>query len=285
MEPRTVPDTGVVTEPPRRAGRNLPAAIGVGAALAGVVVASLLLVKEVFLLVVVAAVLVAVVEVSGALAHRHLRAPRVPVLLGSVAMLALAYTVGAQGLVVAYGLTALAVLLWRVAEGRDGAVPDVTAGVLVVSWLPLLAGTAVLMLAVDDGALRVLTFIAGVVANDVGGYVAGVLAGRHPMAPTVSPKKSWEGLGGSLALSLVVGVVCVVLLLDGPWWGGVVLGLATGVTATFGDLAESMLKRDLGIKDMGSFLPGHGGVMDRLDSLLVTAPVAWLVLAAVVPVP
>lgn len=267
----------------RSAGRDLRAAIPVGLGLGGVALASLLLLKDSFLVLVVVAVAVASAEVSAALAARHLAVPRAPVLLGGALVLVATYVVGPGAGLVVHGLACLAVLVWRVAEGRDGAVRDVAAGVLVLSWLPLLAAFALLLLAEPDGAARVVVFVAAVIASDVGGYAAGVLLGRHPLAPSVSPKKSWEGLGGSMALSLVVGAVLVVVLLGGPWWAGVVLGALVGVTATFGDLAESMLKRDLGIKDMGTTLPGHGGLMDRLDSLLVTAPVAWLVLSLLVP--
>jgi phosphatidate cytidylyltransferase len=148
----------------------------------------------------------------------------------------------------------------------------------VAIYLPFLAGFAVLMLADPDGPKRVLSFIAVTVASDIGGYVSGVLFGRRPMAPSVSPKKTWEGFAGSVVCCLAVGVGCLVLVLDGRWWVGLVLGGATAVTATLGDLGESLLKRDLGMKDMGNLLPGHGGLMDRLDSLLPTAPIAYLVL-------
>jgi phosphatidate cytidylyltransferase len=121
------------------------------------------------------------------------------------------------------------------------------------------------------------------VANDVGGYAAGVLFGRHPMAPTVSPKKSWEGFAGSAVLCVVVGVALVTVLLDGAWYAGAAVGAAAVVTATVGDLSESLLKRDLGVKDMGDLLPGHGGIMDRLDSLLPTAPAVYFLLALLVP--
>jgi len=271
---------------PRRrgAGRDLPAAIAVGLGLGGVTLVSLLLLKDVFVVLVVVAMLVGSAELASALAQRHMVVPRTPVLVGGALLLVATYVLGPAAALVVHGLTCLAVLVWRVAEGRDGAVRDVAAGLLVLSWLPLLAAFAVLLLAEPDGAMRVVVFVATVIASDIGGYAAGVTLGRHPLAPSVSPKKSWEGLAGSVGLSLVVGAVLVVVLLDGPWWAGVLLGALLGITATFGDLAESMLKRDLGIKDMGSTLPGHGGLMDRLDSLLVTAPVAWLVLALLVPV-
>ena len=130
----------------------------------------------------------------------------------------------------------------------------------------------------EDGAGRAFAFLIGVVLSDVGGYAAGVFLGKHPMAPTISPKKSWEGFAGSLVAGMVGGAITVTTLLDGQWWHGVLFGAAIVVTATAGDLVESLIKRDLGIKDMGTLLPGHGGIMDRLDSLLPTAPVVWLLL-------
>jgi len=147
----------------------------------------------------------------------------------------------------------------------------------------LLASFSSLLLAAPDGVQRVCAFIIVTICSDLGGYAVGVVAGRHPMAPSVSPKKSWEGAAGSAVACVIAGVATVTLLLSGPWWAGAVLGLATVASATVGDLTESTLKRDLGIKDMGSILPGHGGLMDRMDSLLLSAPVAWAVLAVLVP--
>jgi phosphatidate cytidylyltransferase len=162
-------------------------------------------------------------------------------------------------------------------------VPD-TGGVFVALYVPFLASFAMLMLRQEDGPFRVVLFVAVTVASDVGGYVAGVLFGRHRLAPSISPGKTWEGVAGSTLFCLAVGVAGVMILLHGTWWAGLILGIAATVTATLGDLVESMLKRDIGIKDMGSLLPGHGGVMDRLDSLLPTALVSWLVLSLLVPV-
>ena len=134
-----------------------------------------------------------------------------------------------------------------------------------------------------DGVGRVLTFMLCVVASDVGGYAVGVLAGKHPMAPTISPKKSWEGFAGSLVAGMITGALTVSLLLGGRWWEGALTGALLVVSATLGDLVESLIKRDLGIKDMGRLLPGHGGLMDRLDSMLPTAVVSYFVLGLIVP--
>jgi len=155
---------------------------------------------------------------------------------------------------------------------------DVTAAVFTAAYVPFLAGFAALMTAPDDGPRRITAFIATVVCSDVGGYAAGVLFGRHPMAPTVSPKKSWEGFAGSMVATIAVGVWLVSSFLGGDWWVGVILGVITAVMATLGDLCESVIKRDLGIKDMSQVIPGHGGLMDRLDSLLATIAPIWLVL-------
>jgi phosphatidate cytidylyltransferase len=267
-----------------RAGRDLRAAIGVGVGLVAVIVASLLLWRPAFLAVLTAAVLVAVVELSRALHAGRFRPPVVPVLVGSVVMEGLAWSRGPTGLVVGFLLTALAVVLWRLGHGPAGYLKDASSGVLVALYVPLLAGFAVLLLGPDDGAVRVLAFIATVVASDVGGYAAGVLFGRHPMAPSISPKKSWEGMAGSVLACMLVATPFVVLALDGPWWGGLVFGAALAASATIGDLGESLIKRDLGIKDMGNLLPGHGGIMDRLDSLLPSAAVAFLLLSVLAPV-
>jgi phosphatidate cytidylyltransferase len=266
-----------------RAGRDMAAAIGVGLGLGAVIFAALLIWRPAFLLVLTVAVLISVVELTGALERGGHRPPRVPVLLGAVLMVALAWTRGPSGLVVAFLLTVFAVLIWRLADGPVGYLRDASAGVLVALYVPLLAGFAVLLLVPDDGAARVLAFIATVVCSDVGGFAAGVLFGKHPMAPSVSPKKSWEGMAGSVAACVTIGVLLVTLTFHGPWWGGALYGVAIALTATLGDLGESLIKRDLGIKDMGDLLPGHGGLMDRMDSLLPSAVVAYLVLSLVAP--
>jgi phosphatidate cytidylyltransferase len=281
-----VPDSELpVTEQSvSRAGRNLRAAIAVGVSLAAVIVASLFLWRPAFLGVLTAAILVAVVELTGALKAGRFRAPLVPLLVGAVAMEALAWTRGPTGLVVGFLLTALAVVLWRLADGPDGYLRDAGSGVLVAIYVPMLAGFAALLLVPDDGAFRVLAFIATVIASDVGGYAAGVMFGKHAMAPSISPKKSWEGFAGSVLACMLVATPLLVFTLDGPWWGGLIFGAALAASATIGDLGESLIKRDLGIKDMGSLLPGHGGIMDRLDSLLPSAAVAYLLLSVLAPV-
>jgi phosphatidate cytidylyltransferase len=268
---------------PGRAGRNLPAAIGVGALLGGLVVLTLLTVKATFLIYLVLTLGVALAELASALAKRDINLPVIPVALGGVAILTCTYWLGARYTVAALGLTAIAVFAWRLPGGTAGYVKDVTAGVFAVVYLPFLASFVVAMLVPGDGPRRVLTFVILTICSDIGGYFAGITAGRHPMAPVISPKKTWEGFAGSAAACLIGGALCLTLLLHGHVWQGLLTGAAVVVAATVGDLVESMIKRDLDIKDMGSVLPGHGGILDRLDSLLVAAPVVWLLLYVFIP--
>jgi phosphatidate cytidylyltransferase len=261
-----------------RGGRNLPAAIGVGVLLGAIIIGSLFVVKTAFLGVVLLAILLAIWELANALATAQIRLPLVPVCVGGLAMLVGAYYGGSEVLSVALAFTVIATMLWRLAEGADDFVRDATAGVFVTAYVPMLAGFAVLMLAEDDGDWRVLAFLLVTVASDVGGYVTGYRFGKHPMAPTISPKKSWEGFVGSLLTCGLVGWAVVVYGLEGDAWVGLTLGGVAAICATVGDLGESLIKRDLGIKDMGNLLPGHGGIMDRLDSLLIVAPVCWILL-------
>lgn len=270
--------------PARRSGRNLPAAIAVGLALGALVLGTLYTVKQAFLGVIAVAVLIGLWELQHALRMKNMRAPYVPLAVGACCILALGYASGEEAMTVGVLLTALAVVVWRLAEGARDMLPDIAAALFSLIYLPFLAGFAAMMLSPADGDRRVTTFIATVVASDIGGYLFGVLFGRHLMAPTVSPKKTWEGLAGSAIACATCGAVLFhTLLHDASWWKGVVFGLATVCTATLGDLGESMIKRDLGVKDIGHVLPGHGGLMERLDSLLPTAPVAWLLLVAFVP--
>ena len=279
------PPPGRSSEPPAgatvaatRAGRNLTQAVVVGVGLAGLVLLSLLVQKVAFVVLAGIAVTIALLELANALTERDIRMPLPPVAVGGAAMIVAAYVGGAEPLVVTLVLTGLATFAWRLPGGGDGYRRDTSAGVFAALYAPFLAGTAMLMLRPEDGPLRIVVFVVVVVCSDVGGYAVGVFAGRHPMAPTVSPKKSWEGFAGSVFFCVVGGAVSARLLLDAQWWHGAVVGAAVAVTATLGDLAESLLKRDLGIKDMGSLLPGHGGMMDRLDSLLPSAPAVYVLL-------
>jgi phosphatidate cytidylyltransferase len=266
-----------------RAGRDLPAAIGVGLGLGAVIVASLFLYRQSFGYLVGAAVLYGTYELAQALAKGGIRVTLTPLLVGAVALLFAAWLRGTNGLVVAALATFGGIVAWRLAEGAQGYLRDVTASALILLYLPTLAGFAVLLAHPHDGAGRVIFFIATVVCSDTGGYASGVLFGKHPLAPVVSRAKTWEGFAGSVLACSVCGVLFMTLCFHEAWWKGWLFGLAVVVAATIGDLGESMIKRDLGVKDMGSLLPGHGGLMDRLDSMLPCAAVAYLLLSTFAP--
>ena len=275
-----------------RAGRNLPAAIAIGVGLGAYVVLSLLYLKPAFVVLVAVALVLASVELHEALKKQGMTSAIIPIAVGSVAISFGSFFAGRQEPVVfsttsvllaSLALTVMASLIWRMPKGVAGFVSDAAASLLIIAYVPLLGSFAALMLAEGQGVARVVTFLLIVVMSDTGGYIAGVLFGKHPMAPKISPKKSWEGVAGSLILGTAAGICMAIFALDVPFWVGIILGVSLVAVGTCGDLIESMIKRDLGIKDMSSFLPGHGGVMDRLDSLLVAAPVAWLIMYVFVP--
>jgi phosphatidate cytidylyltransferase len=269
-----------------RAGRNLPAAIAVGVGLGVVITAPLYSpFRWLFIGVLVAAVSLGTYEIVKSLRRLGALPPMPPLMIGGAAMVVLAYREGPEALFLGLVMTVLACLAWRMADPAEGFLRDVAASTFTAAYVPFLAGFCALMTIPPDGPRRVTAFIAVVVCSDVGGYAAGVLFGKHPMAPSVSPKKSWEGFAGSLTACALAGAIFFWTLFDANPLLGVVYGLAVVGSATLGDLGESMVKRDIGIKDMGTLLPGHGGIMDRLDSLLPTAPIAWLLLAAFVPYP
>lgn len=270
-----------------RAGRNLPAALAVGFGLGLSLIAILLFVPKVFIGVAAAGVGVATWEVAKRLREADVLVPRIPLIVGGQAVFWLGWPWGASGVAGAFAATTLVCMVWRLFDHGLQTAPrnflrDTAITVFTLSWIPLLASFATLLLLEPDGNLRVLTFMILVVCSDVGGYVAGVLFGRHPMVPAISPKKSWEGFCGSLVFSVIGGLLTVTLLLEANSMIGVVLGVGLVLIATVGDLIESQVKRELGIKDMGTLLPGHGGIMDRLDSMLPSAFVSWLVLSSLI---
>ena len=284
--PEDIPPEALAAQPlPKRirTGRNFPAAIGVGVVLGGLALLTLLTVKATFLIYMGVALAVGLHELAAALKTRDITVPVIPVALGGAAMLTAAYWAAGGAVLAAFALTVLAVLVCRTFGGTDRYVRDVTAGVFATAYLPLLGATVAAMLAPPDGGKRVLIFIILAICSDIGGYFAGItltpFTGGHKMAPVICPKKTWEGLAGSAFLCVAAGAIMLPAMLHGHWWQGVITGIAALAAAVFGDLAESMIKRDLAIKDMGTLLPGHGGILDRIDSLLACAPVVWLLLA------
>lgn len=277
----------------RSAGRDLPAAIAVGVGLVAAVVLTLAFWHWGFVLLAAVALSLGSWEVYRALQRVGMNAEIVPIIVGTLAMVLGTYASAREfawlglpwhAVLLAFlGATVVAVLLLRFPRGHENFVKDASASVFIIGYIALLGSFTSLILAGDNGAARMVTFLLAVVANDTGGYAVGVLLGKHPLAPRISPKKTWEGLAGSTVTSVVVGSLLAVFLLGAPWWVGAILGVAMVVFGTSGDLIESAIKRDVGIKDMSSVLPGHGGVMDRLDSLLVAAAPAWLVMYLLVP--
>ncbi|GAA3987756.1 phosphatidate cytidylyltransferase [Thermobifida alba] len=269
---------------PVRTGRNLPLAIASGLALGALVYLAIVPYPPLFVLITSAAVVLGVRELRRAFASRDVHLTLVPVVAGGVAMQAAAFFGGPLWLVGTLAVAAILGLVWRLRGGAEGYVQDSTATLFTLLYLPLLLSTWLLLLAEPDGRWRLIAFIVVTISSDIGGYFAGILFGRHKMAPVISPNKTWEGFAGSVLSCMVAGALTVGLMLDGPVWAGLVLGAAVVLAATVGDLIESLIKRDFGLKDMGSFMPGHGGLLDRVDSLLIAGPVAWIVLSLLVPV-
>lgn len=266
-----------------RAGRDLPAAIAVGVVLGAMAIGTLLFAPIWWLPLLAVAIAIATHEVIRRLREHGYALPAIPLLLGGQAMIWLTWPYGALGLVGAYGGTIVACMVWRlIGQGLDrqpvNYLRDIAVTVLLATWVPFFAAFTALLIFADHGGARVFTIIVTVVFADIGGYVAGVLFGKHLLAPAISPKKSWEGLGGSLVFGITAAVLSVAFLLDKPAWVGAPLGLLLVITGVLGDLVESQIKRDLGIKDMGTLLPGHGGIMDRIDAMLPSAVVGWIVL-------
>ncbi len=272
------------TASPGKAGRNLPAAIAVGGGLGIALILVMVFAPLVWIGVVAVALAVATYEVSRRLREAGVLVPRIPLILGGQAIIWAGWPFGTTGVLSATAATVVVCMVWLLLQQGLGSAPknylrELSITILVACWLPLLASFAVLMVLENDGAGRVLVFLIAVVCSDIGGYVAGVLFGKHPMAPAISPKKSWEGFAGSLLFCIIGSLLTVTLILDANSMIGVLLGVVLVVTGTLGDLIESQVKRDLRIKDMGTLLPGHGGIMDRLDSLLPSAFVAWFIFA------
>ena len=278
------PGPAAVTKTPGpkkpKAGRDLKAAIAAGVFLGALILVSLLIRKELFVVLATVASVLGTRELLTVMPSGKFRPSWVPTLIAAAVIPVTAYVWGPTAMLAALVGSVITFLVWGALANKD--VADTAASSLIALYVPALVAFAMMLLGTQDGVARIVTFVLVTVSSDIGGYVAGVLFGRHPMAPTVSPKKSWEGFAGSFASCVAVGMLTVSLVLGGPLWVGVLLGALVVVAATVGDLCESMIKRDLGIKDMSNLIPGHGGLMDRLDSLVLAAPVSWAVLSAFV---
>lgn len=262
-----------------RAGRNLFLAIGTGLAFGAIFLASLFLSKLIFVLLLAAIVSIALLELAVAFRQAGRRVPRVGVVFAGLAIVAGAYFFGAVGMLLGLFAGSLFLTLWRLIEAllpRAEAPPktvirDVFSGLFVLVYVAFLASFTVLLIDTDRGQWWVFGLVATVVSVDVGAYAAGVTLGKHKMTPRISPNKTWEGFAGAAVSAMIVGVVISIFALQQPWWVGIILGVVVLLTATGGDLTESLIKRNLGVKDMSTWIPGHGGFLDRLDSLLPSA--------------
>ena len=273
-------------KPGGRAGRNMPAAIAVGVALVLLVLASLLIWPPAFPGLIALAAGAGVWEMTRALKVTGAEPPLIPLLGGALLMVGLAWHDGADSLLIGLAVTIAAALLWRLADGLQAVRKAFTPTVMVAVYVPFLLSFAVLLQLPDadrDGRWRILCTLFAVVLSDTGGFIAGVFLGRHKMAPSISPGKTWEGFAGSICAAAIGSALFLYFLLDIPSYWGLLFGVVLSVVAVIGDLAESMLKRDLGLKDMSNLLPGHGGLMDRLDSILFAVPTAFLLLSLIAP--
>ena len=265
----------------KKAGRKLVPSIVVGLSLLGLIWFSLSVYKELFLVVLGTAVVLGIREIVRAFNSRAIAISFPSLSIAAVALLGAAWIDGIAGLAIATAISFPILLIRLLLNGPEGFVGKATATTFTLLYLPFLAGFLILLATPSNGFQRVMTFVVLVGCNDTFGYFVGVLFGKHPLVPTISPKKTWEGLAGSVVFTIVGGCLAFHYIMNMDWWIGIIVGLMIVFTATCGDLIESAMKRDLSLKDMGTLLPGHGGMLDRLDSVVLSAPAMWLALELV----
>ncbi len=265
----------------KRAGRKLGSSIIVSLSLVALIWFALVYRREVFAVVVTVAVLLGIREIVRAFSVRGIYISVVSLAMGAVVLTYATWNGGAAGLAIATAIAIPLLLIQLLTKGPEGFVQSATATTFSLLYLPFLGGFLILLAKPSTGLERVMTFVVLVACNDTFGYIVGVLLGKHLLAPVISPKKSWEGLIGSLVFTVVGGSLAFRYIMETHWWIGAIVGLMIVFTATCGDLIESAMKRDLHLKDMGTLLPGHGGILDRLDSVLISAPALWLALELV----
>ena len=264
-----------------KAGRKLLPSILVSLTLIALVWSTLAYARVIFAALIAIAVSLGIREIARAFAAAGTHISMRSLIVATFGLTYAAWSAGVGGLAVATAIALPVLLIFRLRKGPQDFVKSATATTLALIYLPFLAGFLVLLARPDDGLARVMTFVVLVGCNDTFGYLVGVLIGRHPLVPTISPKKSWEGLVGSIIFTALGGALSFYYILDLDWWIGSLVALMIVFTATSGDLIESAMKRDLSLKDMGSLLPGHGGMLDRLDSVLLSAPALYLALELV----
>jgi len=266
---------------PRRAeiktGRNLPLATFVGLALFGLVLISTFILNWLFLPLLTIFVCLAVSELVNVLNLKSPQVRRMDLLLLTPVLLTCAYFGGLQALLISFGIGIMVLVVTTLRSGIDDFNNKISKTIFTLTYLPFMAAFVLIMLNQDSGPLRVLAFILLTVASDTGAYFSGIIFGKHPMAPSISPAKTWEGFAGGLGLQIAMGALVFNYFFEEELWKGLVAGMLLTITAVLGDLLESAIKRDAGVKDMSGILPGHGGVLDRLDSLIPNALVAWAI--------
>ena len=265
----------------KRAGRKLFPSIAVSLSLVALIWFALAYRREIFAVVVAVAVLLGIREIVRAFSAFGIYISSAGLIIAALALSYATWNGGVAGLAVATAIAIPVLLIQLLTRGPEGFVASATATTFSLLYLPFLGGFLILLGRTSTGLERVMTFVVLVGCNDTFGYIVGVLIGKHALVPKISPKKSWEGLIGSLVFTTAGGILSFIYILEMQWWIGAVVGLIIVFTATCGDLIESAMKRDLALKDMGSLLPGHGGMLDRLDSVLISAPALWLALELV----
>jgi len=265
----------------KKAGRKLLPSIGVGLSLIGLVWFALSYQREIFALVVAVAVVLGIGEIVRAFSAHSIKISFNGLALASIGLSYAAWNGGVAGLAIATAIAFPLLLIRALLQGPEGFVAKATGTTFALLYLPFLAGFLILLAIPSTGFQRVMTFMVLVGCNDTFGYIVGVLFGKHPLVPTISPKKTWEGLAGSTLFTVIGGCLAFKYIMDMHWWIGIIVGLMIVFTATCGDLIESAMKRDMSLKDMGTLLPGHGGMLDRLDSVVLSAPAMWLALELV----
>lgn len=265
----------------KKAGRKLLPSIGVSVALIMLVWGALAKYPVIFAAIVALAMVLGVREMVGALKKAEIALSFPALALASIGMASAAWFGGVNGLAVATAIAFPWLLALLLPQGPENFIRNASAYALTLIYIPFLAGFLILLARPHNGLERVMTFVVLIACNDTFAYLTGLALGKHYMAPKISPKKTWEGFIGSIIFTTVAGAVAFHYILDAEMWIGALAGVLVVVSGTSGDLIESAIKRDLAIKDMGDLLPGHGGVLDRIDSILYAAPALWLALELV----
>lgn len=258
--------------------RSLWAAVATGLVLAGVVIGTLLLGPRAFFVLALVAALIAQAELYAVLRATG-RSPATLVGLAcGAAMLVGAYQRGGEALALGLALPLPLLLLWVLTVPVERARSVLSSTYLGVVYGPLLVGFGILLLRGEDGLVLAATVVGMAAVHDSGGYLVGRKLGRHLMAPCTSPSKSWEGFAAGTVVTVGLSVAVLPFVHPFDVWLALRLALVVSAAAPLGDLAESLVKRDLGVKDMGRLMPGHGGFFDRLDGIMFSLPVAYYVL-------